>query len=188
MDVTASTPEATASQDPAAAAELSATETETESPDLDNFAPPSPPSSNRVTPNSSPSLSRSTSFMGTSEDWGEVFPPLDKLTVFDFLDQFALPQKLEKINERINRKIQIQSESLKKHRDKVKLQYVKQKERVRKKTDVEFEKYRKKYSQGLQKVLDKWDDTRVVSTREKISFVVGVCNIFITGFLIGGYP
>ncbi|CAZ85113.1 unnamed protein product [Tuber melanosporum] len=148
----------------------------------------SPSSSKEVTPTSSPALSRSTSFVGSNEDWGEVFPPLDKLTVFDFLDQFALPQKLERINEQINRKIQFQSESLKKHRDKVKLEYVKQKERVIKKTDVEFEKYRKRYSQGLEKVLDKWDDTRVVSTREKISFVVGVCNIFITGFLIGGYP
>jgi len=154
--------------------------------EFDNSSSPS--SSKEVTPTSSPALSRSTSFVGPNEDWGEAFPPLDKLTVFDFLDQFALPQRLERINEQINRKIQFQSESLKKHRDKVKLEYVKQKERVIKKTDVEFEKYRKRYSQGLEKVLDKWDDTRVVSTREKISFVVGVCNIFITGFLIGGYP
>jgi len=154
--------------------------------EFDNSSSPS--SSKEVTPTSSPALSRSTSFVGSNEDWGEAFPPLDKLTVFDFLDQFALPQRLERINEQINRRIQFQSENLKKHRDKVKLEYVKQKERVIKKKDVEFEKYRKRYSQGLEKVLDKWDDTRVVSTREKISFVVGVCNIFITGFLIGGYP
>jgi hypothetical protein len=56
------------------------------------------------------------------------------------------------------------------------------------KTDFELEKYREKYNRGLDKVLERWNDTKVVSTREKISFVVGVSNIFITGYLIGGYP
>ncbi|KAL0639101.1 hypothetical protein Q9L58_001784 [Maublancomyces gigas] len=133
----------------------------------------------------SPTLSRSTSYAGSvtnSDDWD--FPPLDKLTVFDFLDQFTLPAQLEKIN----RRIQLQSEALKKHRDKVKLQYVKHKQTVLMKTDVELEKYKDKFSQGLDKLVDKWGDTKVISTREKLAFVVGVCNIFITGILIGGYP
>lgn len=133
----------------------------------------------------SPTLSRSPSYAGSvtnSDDWD--FPPLDKLTVFDFLDQFTLPHQLEKINKRI----QLQSETLKKHRDKVKRQYVKHKETVLKKTDVELEKYKEKFSHGLDKLVDKWGDTKVISTREKIAFVVGVCNIFITGILIGGYP
>lgn len=132
----------------------------------------------------SPSLSRSpsTGSLTNSDDWD--FPPLDKLTVFDFLDQFTLPAQLEKIN----RRIQLQSETLKKHRDKVKLQYVKHKQTVLKKTDVELEKYKDKFSQGLDKLVDKWGDTKVISTREKLAFVVGVCNIFITGILIGGYP
>lgn len=133
----------------------------------------------------SPTLSRSPSYAGSltnSDDWD--FPPLDKLTVFDFLDQFTLPAQLEKIN----RRIQLQSETLKKHRDKVKLQYVKHKQTVLKKTDVELEKYKDKFSQGLDKLVDKWGDTKVISTREKLAFVVGVCNIFITGILIGGYP
>lgn len=53
---------------------------------------------------------------------------------------------------------------------------------------MEFEKYKEKFGQGLDKLVDKWSDTKIISSREKIAFVVGVCNIFITGFLIGGYP
>ena len=148
----------------------------------------------------SPKLSRSSSFASTAQwlndDW--EFTPLDKLTVFDVLDNLALPQRLEKINKSLN---------LKKHRDKVKAQYEKQKERVKKRTDEELEKFKTKYTKGLDDLIVQWNDTRVseygpslhfhailtsatqaISAREKISFVVGVSNIFITGFLLGGYP
>jgi hypothetical protein len=33
-----------------------------------------------------------------------------------------------------------------------------------------------------------WNDTRVITLREKISFICGVMNIFISGYLIGGFP
>ncbi|KAI5808772.1 hypothetical protein DFH27DRAFT_598380 [Peziza echinospora] len=129
----------------------------------------------------SPKLSRSSSFASTAQwlndDW--EFTPLDKLTVFDVLDNLALPQRLEKINKSLN---------LKKHRDKVKAQYEKQKERVKKRTDEELEKFKTKYTKGLDDLIVQWNDTRAISAREKISFVVGVSNIFITGFLVGGYP
>ncbi|KAI5847510.1 hypothetical protein BZA05DRAFT_426577 [Tricharina praecox] len=130
----------------------------------------------------SPPLSRSHSTASSSgqtqdtDDW-DFFPPLDKLTVFDYLDQLALPQRLEKIN----RTYLVQ-------RDKVKRGFESTRVKARLRTDQELEKYREKYSKGLDKILENWNDTKIVSSREKLSFVVGVSNIFITGLLIGGYP
>jgi hypothetical protein len=66
------------------------------------------------------------------EDW-EAFPTFDLLTVFDLLDNFALPQQLEKLGQH-------------------------------------------------------WNDNKAVILREKLSFIGGVLNIFISGFIIGGYP
>lgn len=144
-----------------------------------------PHSSNEsVASTDSPRLSRSSSFHSSSswlsdvvEDWD--FTPLDKLTMFDVLDNLALPQRLEKINRSLN---------LKKHREKVKAEYAKQKERVIKRTDQELDRLKAKYTKGLDELIVRWNDTAVVSAREKISFVVGVSNVFITGFLAGAYP
>jgi len=111
-----------------------------------------------------------------SDDW-DFFPPLDKLTIFDYLDQLALPQRLEKINK-----------TYLVQKDKVKRGFENTRVKARLRTDLELEKYREKYSKGLDKILENWNDTKAVSAREKLSFVVGVSNIFITGFLIGGYP
>lgn len=102
----------------------------------------------------SPALSRSSSFVSSSswlsEDWD--FTPLDRLTMFDVLDNLALPQRLEKINKTLN---------LKKHRDKVKEQYVKQKQRVIMKRDQELDKLKAKYTKGLDELIVRWNDTRV---------------------------
>jgi hypothetical protein len=138
-----------------------------------------------ATPPYSTSLSRShssasaSSLSQDSEEW-EIFPPMDKLTIFDLLDQLALPQRLEKIN----RTYMVQRENLRKQSDRVKRRFV----QTKAKADFDLEKYRIKYNQGLDRIFDKWNDTRAVSTREKAAFVVGVSNIFVTGFLMGGYP
>ncbi|TGZ82382.1 hypothetical protein EX30DRAFT_305165 [Ascodesmis nigricans] len=116
-----------------------------------------------------------------SDDW-EIFPPLDKLSIFDFLDQLALPQRIEKIN----RTVLTQRDKLRDRQNRITKSYRQQKDKVLKKAEVE--KYLRKYNEGIDRLMVKWDDTRVVSTREKISFVVGVSNIFITGFLMGAHP
>jgi hypothetical protein len=69
---------------------------------------------NASTPGS-PRLSRNPSFSGSSsyqEDW-EAFTPLDRLTVFDLLDNFALPQQLEKLQ----RNLSAQTEKVRRQRD-----------------------------------------------------------------------
>lgn len=107
--------------------------------------------------NTPPGLSRSSSFHSSSswlsevvEDWD--FTPLDKLTMFDVLDNLALPQRLEKINKTLN---------LKKHREKVRAEYAKQKERVMKRTDQELDRLKAKYTKGLDELIGRWNDTAV---------------------------
>ena len=151
--------------------------------------PPSSPISEKDS-FTSPTHSRSGSFVGSSrdEDW-EGAAQVDRLTLFDLLDNLALPTLA--LNQRIekwNRTLHTQSESFKKQGKYVKETYDKQKERVLKKKDVELDKLRSRYGKNIDQLMKRWQDQKVVTIREKISFVVGVCNIFISGYLLGGYP
>jgi Protein of unknown function (DUF2838) len=42
--------------------------------------------------------------------------------------------------------------------------------------------------QQLEKLGQRWNDKKAVTLREKLSFIGGVLNIFLSGFIIGGYP
>jgi hypothetical protein len=141
----------------------------------------------------SPRLSRNPSFSGSSsyqEDW-EAFPPLDKLTVFDLLDNFALPQQLEKLQ----RNISAQREKVRRQRDFLKSRSSHAKERVVEEwrrrvppADEQLDRYRKKMRKSVDRLGERWNDTKAVTAREKISFICGVLNVLISGYLIGGYP
>jgi len=141
----------------------------------------------------SPRLSRNPSFSGSSsyqEDW-EAFPPLDKLTMFDLLDNFALPQQLEKLQ----RNISAQTEKVRRQRDALKTRSSATKQRVveewRKRVptaDEQLDRYRRKMRQSVDKLGRRWNDTKAVTVREKVSFICGVLNVLISGYLIGGYP
>ncbi|KAJ6260935.1 hypothetical protein Dda_3596 [Drechslerella dactyloides] len=151
--------------------------------------PPSSPISERGS-FISPTISRSGSFVGSSkdEDW-EGAAQVDRLTLFDLLDNLALPSLA--LNQRIekwNRTLQTQSETFKKQGKYVKETYDKQKERVFKKRDVELDKLRARYGKNVDQLMKRWQDQKTVTLREKISFVMGVSNIFISGYLLGGYP
>lgn len=141
----------------------------------------------------SPRLSRNQSFSGSSsyqEDW-EAFPPLDRLTVFDLLDNFALPQQLEKLQ----RNISAQTEKVRRQRDVLKSRGSATKQRVveewRKRVppaDEQLDRYRKKMRDSVDRLGRRWNDTKAVTLREKVSFICGVLNVLISGYLIGGYP
>lgn len=163
------------------------------------FAPSStsstPPSSEK-TPNfgaaseGSPRLSRHPSFSGSSsyqEDW-EAIPPLERLGVFDLLDTFAFPQQLEKLQNTLA----VQKEKVKRQRDALKSRssYAKEKvvEEWRRRVpsaDEQLDKYRKRMGDSVDKLGKRWHDTKAVTMREKFSFIGGVLNIFISGYLIG---
>ncbi|TDZ34918.1 putative membrane protein [Colletotrichum trifolii] len=141
----------------------------------------------------SPRLSRNPSISGSSsyhEDW-DPFPPLDRLTVLDLLDNFALPQQLEKLQKGIS----AQTQKVRKSRDvfKNKSQYARERmiEEWRRRVptaEEQLERYRLRMRKGVDKLGKQWNDTRVVTLREKVSFICGVMNIFVSGFLVGGYP
>jgi hypothetical protein len=141
----------------------------------------------------SPRLSRNPSISGSSsyqEDW-EVFPPLERLSVFDLLDNFALPQQLEKLQ----RNITAQTMKVKKQREVLKTRGSHAKDRVVEEwrrrvppADEQLDKYRKRMRKSVDRLGERWNDTATVTAREKFSFICGVMNVLISGYLIGGYP
>ncbi|KAI9817828.1 MAG: hypothetical protein M1827_000947 [Pycnora praestabilis] len=154
----------------------------------------SPPSGIK-TPGSprTPGLSRNPSFSGSGsfqEDW-EVFPPLERITVFDLLDNLALPQRLEKFQNTIS----AQTDKVRRQREKLKSSGINAKDRVVEEwrrrlppPDEQLDKYRRRMRDSVDRLGRRWNDTKAVTTREKISFIAGVLNIFISGYLIGAFP
>ncbi|KAL8659286.1 MAG: hypothetical protein Q9226_000501 [Calogaya cf. arnoldii] len=138
-------------------------------------------------------LSRNPSFADSStyqEDW-ESIPPLNRLTVFDLLDNIALPQQLERWQNRL----QAQTDKVRKQREKLRASGLNAKDRVVEEwrrrlppPDEQLEKYRKRMRDSVDRLGTRWNDTKVVSAREKLSFIAGVLNIFISGYLIGARP
>ena len=162
----------------------------TEDPNINhggNSAEPSSPS-----PIPSPSLlSRNTSMSDMSayhDDW-EV--PPETVTVFDLLDNLALPTALESWQTKIAR----QTERVRRQQIKFKSSTTNAKDRVveewRRRVpppDEQLDKYRKRMRESVDRLGSKWNDAKAVTAREKLSFIAGVLNIFISGYLIGAHP
>lgn len=136
-------------------------------------------------------LSRNVStsdFSSYQEEWET---PLETLTVFDLLDNLALPSRLEKWQT----KLLAQTERVRRQREKIKSSTSNAKDRVidewRRRLpppDEQLDKYRKRMSDSVNRLGSRWHDTKAVTAREKLSFIAGVLNIFISGYLIGGHP
>ncbi|RJE24623.1 hypothetical protein PHISCL_03047 [Aspergillus sclerotialis] len=147
------------------------------------FSPPgSPGKSSR-----SPSFANSSSY---HEDL-ETFPSLDKLSILDLFDSFSLTEKLEKWQQALH----LQRQKVVKQREKLKSTSVNAKDRVmgewKKRVptaEEQLDKYRQRMKHGVERLGERWNDTANVTLREKISFIAGVVNIFICGYLIGAYP
>lgn len=141
----------------------------------------------------SPKLSRNPSFSGSSsyqDDW-EGFTPLDRLGMLDLLDNFALPQQLE----RLQRRLSSQTQKVRQSRDAFKNQSQKARERMIEEwsrrvpsAEEQLERYRKRMRTSVDKLGKQWNDRKVITLREKVSFICGVMNIFISGYLLGAYP
>lgn len=141
----------------------------------------------------SPRISRNPSFSGSSsyhEDW-DSYPPLDRLTVLDLLDNFALPQQLEKLQKGISaqtEKVRKSQAALKNRGQVAKERMVEEWRRRVPSADEQLVRYRKRMKQSVEKLGRQWNDTKVITMREKVSFIGGVMNIFISGYLLGAYP
>lgn len=162
---------------------------------LQDYSPPTyavedtPP----LEPQQSPHLSRNNSFSASSsyhDDW-DAFPPLDRMTVLDLLDNFALPQQLEKLQKGIS----AQTQKVRKSREAFKTKGQAARERMVEEwrrrvpsADEQLDRYRARMRTSVEKLGHQWNDTKVITLREKVSFICGVMNIFISGYLLGGYP
>ncbi|KAK1770497.1 putative f-box protein [Phialemonium atrogriseum] len=141
----------------------------------------------------SPGLSRNPSFSGSSsyqEDW-EAFPPLDRLTVLDILDNFALPHQLEKLQKGISaqaEKVRKSREAIKNRSQKARTRMVEEWRRHVPDAEEQLDRYTKRMRKSVEKLGKQWNDTKVITLREKVSFIFGVMNIFISGYLLGGFP
>lgn len=117
--------------------------------------------------------------------------PLDKLTIFDVFDNLALPTKLEKWQ----MALAAQRERLSKQQQKLRSQSSNARDRAvaewRKRAPTAEERlarYRRRMKNSLDNVNKRWTETVTITTREKISFISAVLNIFISGYLIGAMP
>ncbi|KAK3327671.1 hypothetical protein B0T19DRAFT_441629 [Cercophora scortea] len=141
----------------------------------------------------SPKLSRQPSFSGSSayqEDW-DAMPPLDRLSMLDLLDNFALPQQLEKLQNRFSaqtEKVRKSREALKKSSNMARERMVDEWRRRVPSAEEQLDRYRKRMRTSVDKLGARWNDTKSITMREKISFIFGVMNIFMSGYLIGGHP
>ena len=147
---------------------------------------------------STPGLSRSSSSADVSssgfESFGQdSFPPVDRLTMFDILENFALPQRLE----RMQNAIHDNAEKLRRQRARIASGALRGKNNIvgewRKRVptgppDEQLDKYRRRMRDSVDRLNKRWSDAKTVTMNEKISFVTAVLNIFISGYLIGGWP
>lgn len=135
-----------------------------------------------------PRLSRSSSF---SDDDSSFFPPVDRLTVFDFLENLALPQRLEKLQNTIS----AQTEKVRRQQQRIKSSGMNAKDRVvdewRRRVpppDEQLDRYRRRMRVSVDRLGKRWNDSKAVTWREKVSFIAGVLNLFISGYLVGARP
>ncbi|KAF2157090.1 hypothetical protein K461DRAFT_220215 [Myriangium duriaei CBS 260.36] len=131
-------------------------------------------------------LSRTGSYSNLSDyaDESETFPPLDRLTFFDVLENLALPQHFERIQDRMRKQQKKLQQSSKLAKDKV----IDQWRRRVPTPDEQLEKYRKRMRENVDRFNKRWSDAQAVTAREKVSFIGGVLNILISGYMIGACP
>lgn len=52
----------------------------------------------------------------------------------------------------------------------------------------QLDRYRKRMRTSVDKLGRQWNDTKAITLREKVSFICGVMNIFLSGYFIGAFP
>ncbi|EFE40019.1 hypothetical protein TRV_05269 [Trichophyton verrucosum HKI 0517] len=124
------------------------------------------------------------------EDW-EPLTPVERVTVLDLLGNLAISQKLEKWQASLN----AQKERVKRHQEKFRSTSQQARQRVvgefKKRmpsSEEQLQKYRKRMKSSVERLAVRWNDTVTVTAIEKISFIAGVLNVFISGYLLGAFP
>jgi Protein of unknown function (DUF2838) len=170
---------------PAAPPSLDSANDDSLSVDLGGYMTPSAGSSPNL-------LARSNSYAATPYwDDGDYFGPIDKITPFDLLSQIQLPSQLEKWQTTLS----VHTDRVRKQRERLKKTGLNAKDRMveewRRRVatpEEQLDKYRQRMKSSVERLGKQWNDTRSVTLREKVSFIAGVLNIFISGYLIGAFP
>lgn len=160
----------------------------------EKLVPPTTPgddgssSGSPVLSGTTPGLSRSTSF-SDGDYFDESVPPLERLTVFDLIENLALPQRLERFQSTIS----LQTEKVRRHQERLKSSSKVAKDKVVEEwrrrvptADEQLEKYKKRMRVSVDRLNSKFG--KAVTLREKLSFIAGVMNVFVSGYLVGGHP
>jgi hypothetical protein len=124
-----------------------------------------------------------------SDDWD--FPPLDRLTLLDLLDNFALAAPLERIQRRISahtHQVRRSQEAILSKGQVARERMVEEWRRRVPSAEEQLDRYSRRMRDSVDKLSRRWNDTKAITLREKISFIFGVLNIFASGYLIGGHP
>lgn len=107
------------------------------------------------------------------------------------MENLALPQRLEKIQS----SIQAQTEKVRRQQQRLKSTGLNAKDRVvdewRRRLptpDEQLDKYKKRMRESVDRLGKRWNDSKAITWREKVSFICGVLNIFISGYLVGAHP
>jgi hypothetical protein len=111
--------------------------------------------------------------------------------VFDLLENLALPQRLEKWQNSIasrTEKVLLRQNKIKKSGISAKDKVIEEWRRRVPTSEEQLDRYRKRMRHSVDRLSARWNDQKTVTLREKASFIAAVLNIFITGYLIGGYP
>lgn len=144
-------------------------------------------------PTSTPGLSRSASFSNSSyhdeSDFEDVsfFPPVERLTMFDFVENLALTQRIEKLQS----SIASQTEKFKnraKNRGITKDRVVEEWRRRVPTEGEQLDKYRRRMRHSVDRLNKQWKQSVTVTAKEKASFIAAVMNIFVSGYLVGLHP
>lgn len=163
-----------------------------DSSEMNNHTEPMTPGYLSSTPGSPYMLSRnSSSYFSKEFRDGVEGTPMDRITILDIFGNLALPSKLEKFQTALSvqkERVIKQQQALKSRgsyaRDKAVTEWRKRVPTA----DEQLAKYRKRVKKSIDDVNKRWTETVTISTREKISFISAVLNIFISGYLLGAIP
>jgi hypothetical protein len=107
--------------------------------------------------------------------------------MFDFVENLALSQRIEKIQN----SIASQTEKIKnqaKNRGITKDRVVEEWRRRVPSEGEQLEKYKRRMRHSVDRLNRRWNESLTVTAREKASFIAAVMNIFVSGYLIGCHP
>jgi hypothetical protein len=134
------------------------------------------------TPGSPGKLSRSASF----SDFDDA--PVERLTMFDLLENLDLPRRLEKLQTSFAQRASRSQERLKVRSQSARTKVVEEWRRRVPTADEQLDRYKRRMRVSVDRLSTLWKDSRSVTLWEKFSFIAGVLNIFICGYLIGAHP